>query len=188
MITIGGYRGKQDITEDVSELREQGLAGMKFKVDVTTAREPDPRVAHEEVLQQFPSLQPDAVQPGATKEHRRVVHEERDVRRLVFLQLVLDPRDLVTLDVPRNAPRHLRIQPEAQPRACPETEVDAVGGISAAAVAEYRAHHGSIVVVARDLPEAVTPWLEDGLNGAIGLGELIVGVIARDDDVIQMLP
>ena len=26
------------------------------------------------------------------------------------------------------------------------------------------------------------------LNGAIGLGELIVGVIARDDDVIQMLP
>ena len=32
VITIGGYYGKQDIAEEVAALREQGLAGMKFKV------------------------------------------------------------------------------------------------------------------------------------------------------------
>ena len=32
VITIGGYYGQQDIAEEVSALREQGLAGMKFKV------------------------------------------------------------------------------------------------------------------------------------------------------------
>jgi D-galactarolactone cycloisomerase len=32
VITIGGYYGQQDIAEEVSELRERGLAGMKFKV------------------------------------------------------------------------------------------------------------------------------------------------------------
>ncbi len=32
VITIGGYYGHQDIAEEVSAVREQGLAGMKFKV------------------------------------------------------------------------------------------------------------------------------------------------------------
>ena len=32
VITIGGYYGKHDVAEEVAELRERGLAGMKFKV------------------------------------------------------------------------------------------------------------------------------------------------------------
>jgi L-alanine-DL-glutamate epimerase-like enolase superfamily enzyme len=32
VITIGGYYGQQDIAAEVTELRERGLAGMKFKV------------------------------------------------------------------------------------------------------------------------------------------------------------
>ena len=39
MITIGGYYGKQDIAEEVAELRERGLAGMKFKVGGLTPEE-----------------------------------------------------------------------------------------------------------------------------------------------------
>jgi len=39
VITIGGYYGKQDITEEVCELRERGLAGMKFKVGGLTPAE-----------------------------------------------------------------------------------------------------------------------------------------------------
>ena len=39
VITIGGYYGRQDIAEEVSELREQGLAGMKFKVGGLTPEE-----------------------------------------------------------------------------------------------------------------------------------------------------
>ena len=39
VITIGGYYGKLDITEEVSELRERGLAGMKFKVGGLTPEE-----------------------------------------------------------------------------------------------------------------------------------------------------
>jgi L-alanine-DL-glutamate epimerase-like enolase superfamily enzyme len=39
VITIGGYYGKQDITEEVTELRERGLAGMKFKVGGLTPDE-----------------------------------------------------------------------------------------------------------------------------------------------------
>jgi len=39
VITIGGYYGKQDIAEEVSELRERGLAGMKFKVGGLTPSE-----------------------------------------------------------------------------------------------------------------------------------------------------
>ena len=39
VITIGGYYGKQDITEEVTELRERGLAGMKFKVGGLTPEE-----------------------------------------------------------------------------------------------------------------------------------------------------
>ena len=39
VITIGGYYGKQDITDEVSELRERGLAGMKFKVGGLTPEE-----------------------------------------------------------------------------------------------------------------------------------------------------
>ena len=39
VITIGGYYGKQDIAEEVAELREQGLAGMKFKVGGLTPEE-----------------------------------------------------------------------------------------------------------------------------------------------------
>jgi L-alanine-DL-glutamate epimerase-like enolase superfamily enzyme len=39
VITIGGYYGKQDIAAEVSELRERGLAGMKFKVGGRTPEE-----------------------------------------------------------------------------------------------------------------------------------------------------
>ena len=39
VITIGGYYGKQDIAEEVTELRERGLAGMKFKVGGLTPDE-----------------------------------------------------------------------------------------------------------------------------------------------------
>lgn len=39
VITIGGYYGKQDVAEEVSELRERGLAGMKFKVGGLTPDE-----------------------------------------------------------------------------------------------------------------------------------------------------
>ena len=39
VITIGGYYGTQDIAEEVAELREQGLAGMKFKVGGLTPEE-----------------------------------------------------------------------------------------------------------------------------------------------------
>ena len=39
VIAIGGYYGKQDITQEVSDLREQGLAGMKFKVGGLTPEE-----------------------------------------------------------------------------------------------------------------------------------------------------
>ncbi len=39
VITIGGYYGKQDVTDEVSELRERGLAGMKFKVGGLTPEE-----------------------------------------------------------------------------------------------------------------------------------------------------
>jgi len=39
VITIGGYYGKQDIAEEVSELRDRGLAGMKFKVGGLTPEE-----------------------------------------------------------------------------------------------------------------------------------------------------
>jgi L-alanine-DL-glutamate epimerase-like enolase superfamily enzyme len=39
VITIGGYYGKQDIAEEVAGLREQGLAGMKFKVGGLTPEE-----------------------------------------------------------------------------------------------------------------------------------------------------
>ncbi len=39
VITIGGYYGKQDIAEEVTGLREQGLAGMKFKVGGLTPEE-----------------------------------------------------------------------------------------------------------------------------------------------------
>ncbi len=39
VITIGGYYGHQDIAEEVSALREQGLAGMKFKVGGLTPEE-----------------------------------------------------------------------------------------------------------------------------------------------------
>jgi L-alanine-DL-glutamate epimerase-like enolase superfamily enzyme len=39
VITIGGYYGRQEIAAEVSELREQGLAGMKFKVGGLTPEE-----------------------------------------------------------------------------------------------------------------------------------------------------
>jgi L-alanine-DL-glutamate epimerase-like enolase superfamily enzyme len=39
VITIGGYYGKQDIADEVSELRGRGLAGMKFKVGGRTPEE-----------------------------------------------------------------------------------------------------------------------------------------------------
>jgi D-galactarolactone cycloisomerase len=39
VITIGGYYGTQGIAAEVSELREQGLAGMKFKVGGLTPEE-----------------------------------------------------------------------------------------------------------------------------------------------------
>ena len=39
VITIGGYYGKQDIVEEVTDLRERGLAGMKFKVGGLTPEE-----------------------------------------------------------------------------------------------------------------------------------------------------
>jgi D-galactarolactone cycloisomerase len=39
VITIGGYYGKQDIAQEVAELRERGLSGMKFKVGGLTPEE-----------------------------------------------------------------------------------------------------------------------------------------------------
>ena len=39
VITIGGYYGVREIADEVSELREQGLAGMKFKVGGRTPEE-----------------------------------------------------------------------------------------------------------------------------------------------------
>src|SRR5262245_41634242 len=39
VITIGGYYGARDIAEEVTELRERGLAGMKFKVGGLTPEE-----------------------------------------------------------------------------------------------------------------------------------------------------
>jgi L-alanine-DL-glutamate epimerase-like enolase superfamily enzyme len=39
VITIGGYYGKQPIADEVAELRDQGLAGMKFKVGGLTPEE-----------------------------------------------------------------------------------------------------------------------------------------------------
>lgn len=39
VITIGGYYGTQEIAEEVTELREAGLAGMKFKVGGLTPEE-----------------------------------------------------------------------------------------------------------------------------------------------------
>ena len=39
VITIGGYYGVREIAAEVSELREQGLAGMKFKVGGRTPEE-----------------------------------------------------------------------------------------------------------------------------------------------------
>ena len=39
VITIGGYYGRQEIAAEVSALREQGLAGMKFKVGGLTPEE-----------------------------------------------------------------------------------------------------------------------------------------------------
>ena len=39
VITIGGYYGVRDVAEEVTELRERGLAGMKFKVGGRTPEE-----------------------------------------------------------------------------------------------------------------------------------------------------
>ena len=85
-------------------------------VHVAAADEPDPRVAEHEVLQLLASREADPVEPGEPEQDRRVVHEEDGRRRVVRLELRLDPLDLVGADVPRHLARHVGVEPEAQRR------------------------------------------------------------------------
>ena len=51
-------------------------------------------------------------------------------------------------------------------------------------VGERRPEHGAVVVVAGEQPEAVEERREQLPHRRVGLGQLVVGVVAGDDDMV----
>ena len=154
-------------------------------VHVAAADEPDPLVAEHEVLQLLASCQADPVEPREPEQDRRVVHEENGRRRVVLLELRLDPLDLVGADVARHLARHVGVEAEAQRVACGERELDALGALAGDSVGERRAERGAVLVVPGHEPGAVVPWPQDVAHGLVRDRQIVVRVIPGDDEVVD---
>ena len=78
----------------------------------------------------------------------------------MLVELSPHPVHLLGPEVPAHLARHLRVEPEAEPPACLEGEVDALVALARDPLRERRAQAGAVVVVAGQLPEAVEPGRE----------------------------
>ena len=77
-----------------------------------------------------------------------------------------------------SSPRHSDV-------ACGEREGDALGARAGDPVGERRAQRGAVLVVPGHEPGAVVPRLQDVAHGLVGDREIVIGVIAGDDEVVD---
>ena len=153
-------------------------------MDVAAAHEPDARILGEQVLKQVRVLETDAIQPRQAELDRRVVHEQHGRPRSALVELSADPLDLIGPDPSAHRAGDVRVEAEAEPVPRLEGEVDPVGAVAGDPVGERGTQRRTVVVVAGERPEAVEEGLEELPHGRIGLGQLVVRVVAGHDDVV----
>ena len=121
---------------------------------------------------------------GRPSVDRRVVREEDDGLGLLLPHLLADPFDLAGVDPPSHLAGDLGVEPEAEPAAGAEGELDPVTVLATDPLGEGGADRLPVVVIARELPEPVEPGSQQAARSLVGLRQLVVRVVARDDDVV----